>query len=309
MEAAFKNLGDEIDKSFTDVLELAAPVATDFLNNLTEIIRLMNNPESEQFAETVGDLTTAFMEGIITQEEYIALQADVHRGYMTNAEAAAYVAEKEQDLIDANVELQGSQEDVIYSLIDSTANFEEFKAAAEEAGVYIGIMDEELYNSEKALREAGGAAEIVAASVESAAAQAMIAAGDYEQLAAYLGITTKEAKAMTDAWAAAQSAHEKMVAEMEKITTLDANYKGIIDLAYQYSDMLEEITENQRIMAEEPVGSEKYVEAKTRVEELQGAMQDLANQVVLDMFQATIAIGGVTEAELGAYMQLATDMG
>ena len=38
-------------------------------------------------------------------------------------------------------------------------------------------------------------------------------------------------------------------------------------------------------------------------------MADLANRVTLDMFQATIAIGGVTAAELSAYTQMAVDMG
>jgi len=62
-------------------------------------------------------------------------------------------------------------------------------------------------------------------------------------------------------------------------------------------------------MRDNPIGSEKYVDAKGKVDELKQSMQDLANQVVLDMFQATIAIGGITEAEADAYFQIAEDMG
>ncbi|MFA5457714.1 MAG: hypothetical protein WC261_08810 [Synergistaceae bacterium] len=138
-----------------------------------------------------------------------------------------------------------------------------------------------------------------------------------------LGITTSSAEGATEATkemsdaeielanAAMAAALEqaKLRAELDNITSIDANYKGIIDLAYEYTDILEEITEQQRIMAEEPIGSEKYDEAKGKLEDLQGTMTELANQVTLDMFQATIAVGGVTEAELAAYMQMAIDMG
>jgi len=117
------------------------------------------------------------------------------------------------------------------------------------------------------------------------------------------------------------SASEKQVAESiayvrselqqqaDNITTLDSTYKGIIDLAYKYTDILADITEQETIMANNPIGSKKYEEAKGKVEELKASMTDLANRVTLDMFQATIAIGGVTAAELSAYMQMAVDMG
>jgi hypothetical protein len=122
------------------------------------------------------------------------------------------------------------------------------------------------------------------------------------------------------------SASEKVVAESiayvrselqqqaDNITTLDTNYKGIINLGYKYTDILGEIEDNQvKIRELQANGSkESLAEADALIaknEELKGSMTDLANQVTLDMFQATIAIGGVTEAELAAYMQMAIDMG
>jgi hypothetical protein len=62
-------------------------------------------------------------------------------------------------------------------------------------------------------------------------------------------------------------------------------------------------------MANNPIGSEKYDEAKAKVDALKQSMTDLANQVVLDMFMATIAVGGVTEVEANAYFNMAADMG
>ena len=126
---------------------------------------------------------------------------------------------------------------------------------------------------------------------------------------AQLALMSDQAADTTGAVEELTEAQKKMIAEHEKISTLDNNYKGIIDLAYKYTDILEEITVQEQIMAEEPIGSEKYEEAKAKVDELKGSMDELANRVTLDMFQATIAIGGVTEAELSAYMQMAIDMG
>jgi hypothetical protein len=105
-----------------------------------------------------------------------------------------------------------------------------------------------------------------------------------------------------------------MIAEHEKITTLDNNYKGIIDLAYKYTDILDEIAANEETIRElQADGAEDHAEEIdgliAKNEELKGSMTELANRVTLDMFQATIAIGGVTEAELAAYMQMAIDMG
>jgi hypothetical protein len=109
-------------------------------------------------------------------------------------------------------------------------------------------------------------------------------------------------------------AQKKMIAEHEKITTLDNNYKGIIDLAYKYTDILDEIAANEETIRElQADGAEDHAEEIdgliAKNEELKGSMTELANRVTLDMFQATIAIGGVTEAELAAYMQMAIDMG
>lgn len=93
------------------------------------------------------------------------------------------------------------------------------------------------------------------------------------------------------------------------ITKLDKNFGGIISLAKNFDKALEEIVKQEDIMAKNPIGSDKYEEAEKKVKSLKEEMADLANQVVLDMFQATIAIGGITEAEADAYFDMAEDMG
>ena len=100
----------------------------------------------------------------------------------------------------------------------------------------------------------------------------------------------------------------KIRAELADVTSLTKNFSGMISFAKQYDKTLEDIVEQETIMANNPIGSEKYDEAKAKVDALKQSMADLANQVVLDMFQATISIGGVTEAEANAYFKLAADM-
>ena len=101
----------------------------------------------------------------------------------------------------------------------------------------------------------------------------------------------------------------KIQEEISKVTSLTGYFSDMVSLGENFTDILAEITKQEQIMAENPIGSEKYEEAKGKVEELKVAMQDLANQVVLDMMMSTIAIGGVTQAEADAYFQLAADMG
>ena len=101
----------------------------------------------------------------------------------------------------------------------------------------------------------------------------------------------------------------KIQEEISKVTSLTGYFSDMVGLGEKFTGILAEITEQEKIMAENPIGSEKYDEAKAKVDSLKGAMSDLANQVVLDMLMATIAIGGVTQAEADAYFQLAADMG
>jgi len=101
----------------------------------------------------------------------------------------------------------------------------------------------------------------------------------------------------------------KVQAELANVTSLTANFSSIIGLAKQFSTSLEEITKQEKIMNENGPDTKAYKDAEKAVADLKQANTDLANQMTLDMFQATIAIGGVTEAEMGAYLGMAVDFG
>jgi len=129
-----------------------------------------------------------------------------------------------------------------------------------------------------------------------------------------LGALTPAEQAAAEAAIAAAEAQAKFSAELADVTSLDANYQGVIDLAYQFTDMLEQKEtlqiERQKLLSQG--WSEQSTKVKELTENIAGLDADMkkaADQVTLDMFQATIAIGGVTKAELQAYMKMAIDMG
>ena len=126
-------------------------------------------------------------------------------------------------------------------------------------------------------------------------------------------LTDAELEAAAAALAAAE-AQAKLNDELINITTVGGNYQGIIDLAYQFTDMLEQKEtlqiERQKLLNQGwSEQSTKVKELTDNISKLDADMKKMADQVTLDMFKATIAVGGVTQAELAAYMQMAIDMG
>lgn len=142
------------------------------------------------------------------------------------------------------------------------------------------------------------------------------ASANYDVGYSYEGIT-KNVATLTEAEIAAADAvaamQAQIAAEHESITSLGSNYTGIISLAYEYTDMLGEIdANNAKLAAMTPWQREHSQAGKDLIQankDIEASMAKLANKVTLDMFQATIAVGGVTQAELQAYMKMAIDMG
>jgi len=295
LEAAAANFSNSLKSDLS-------PVAAKAADGMAELIENLTPTDLSRFPEFVSTLSNAFNEGAIDIDIYNETLRDVKNGFTSIPDGIRAVNTALEEHRAASIASSEANQNSLIALFNSTNSWEEFQVAAQNAGLDLVMLTEEIYNSEKA--NVGLAEETQAAAVE-----AMLASGDYEGLAAAIGVTTDEAKAMTKAWQESEEAHAKMMAELESITTLDRNYKGIINLAYKYTDILADITEQETIMANNPIGSEKYEEAKGKVEALKGSMADLANRVTLDMFQATIAIGGVTAAELSAYTQMAVDMG
>lgn len=121
--------------------------------------------------------------------------------------------------------------------------------------------------------------------------------------------------AIASAEAVAQAAQEmeqmqQVALELTSATGLTAWFGNIVDFAKQYTTALEGITEQEQIMADtKGIDPEKFKAAEQAIADLKQGMTDLANQMTLDMFHATIAIGGVTDAEMGAYLDMAVQMG
>lgn len=126
-------------------------------------------------------------------------------------------------------------------------------------------------------------------------------------------LTEEEQASIASALAAAE-AQAKLNDELINITTVGGNYQGIIDLAYEFTDMLEQKEtlqiERQKLLNQGwSEQSTKVKELTDNISKLDADMKKMADQVTLDMFKATIAVGGVTQAELAAYTQMAIDMG
>ncbi len=288
LEASAKNLSDNLKTKLAPAVALVADGLADMLDNANDIVE--GNP-LYNIVDAVDALTLAFYNGTITETEYNTLLTQIHQGYITSAEAVAMVTPEIEAVTQA-------QYDSLDSIFMASVSWEDFQAKMAAAGLDLGLIDEELYNSEKANYAVADAA-------KQAAADTALASGNYEEYGKILGLTEEQLKAVT----AEQERLAKIQEEISKVTSLTGYFSDMVSLGENFTDILAEITKQEQIMAENPIGSKKYEEAKGKVEELKVAMQDLANQVVLDMMMSTIAIGGVTQAEADAYFQLAADMG
>jgi hypothetical protein len=114
--------------------------------------------------------------------------------------------------------------------------------------------------------------------------------------------------------------------ELEAVTGLDKNFNGNISMAKNYDETLEDIDEKQ-VRIQELLsldGKGGYLngvwisakDAKNEIQNLNGEilglkddMASVANQMTLDMYKATLAIGGFTDNEIQAYFTMAAEMG
>lgn len=124
----------------------------------------------------------------------------------------------------------------------------------------------------------------------------------------------------------ASEAMTNFASSFESLVSLSNNFGSVVKLATQYDGILGEIGDaSARIKELEPFKETGgYIDGvwmsaskvKKEIEGLEGviadgqaAMKRMADQMTLDMLQATIAIGGVTQAEAEAYFDMAADMG
>ena len=120
--------------------------------------------------------------------------------------------------------------------------------------------------------------------------------------------------AITEGATEAALATAELKTKLDDLKSLGENFGGIISYAKKYDEIQGEIAKNEARIAEltgdtteSGVAERDKLIAKNG--ELKQSMTDMANQVTLDMFKATIEIGGVTDAEIQAYFDMAEEMG
>lgn len=131
---------------------------------------------------------------------------------------------------------------------------------------------------------------------------------------AYSYMITQEKQATVDTAAliAQQQQLLKVQNELINVTGLTSNFGSIVQFAQEYTQIQTEINAKQAEYDKMPGWKQASKEGQQLlkdIENLNKGYTDLANQMTLDMFQATIAIGGVTDAEMGAYLDMAVEMG
>ena len=128
------------------------PTMTKLKNAQAEGIENTNKFIAEQVAgaqawtNASDALTDAVQRGIITEEEYDTMLGKVHQGYMDMASITTYLASKTTTLND-------KQGDLLMTLFESSDSWDIFTEGAKRAGIDLGGITEELYNSEKAVTQ------------------------------------------------------------------------------------------------------------------------------------------------------------
>ena len=137
---------------------------------------------------------------------------------------------------------------------------------------------------------------------------------NYDTGASYVELKTN----IEDTIPAIKDFTDAQLDQINTITSLGKNFGDIISYAKEYDKNQEEIhakeIERQDLIKQGFSKTSDEVKAlddeiSTMKKNAMQEMTDLANQMTLNMFQATIAIDGITQGEAEAYFQMAVDMG
>lgn len=125
---------------------------------------------------------------------------------------------------------------------------------------------------------------------------------------------TKENEQLGDTFTDLASAIVDYKTQLADATSIGKNFSAIVGYAKTYDAVITDLNAKEAEYARlRNLGwsetSQKMQTLNGEIEGLKGQLTASANQMTLDMMQATIAIGGVTEAEMGAYFDMAVAMG
>lgn len=267
---------------------------------INSVIEAMNQEikVNSSFYDALEKLNKARKDGVIDEGDYIVAKKELVKATTSGVDELEKYA-KVVDMVTDAYKAAGRSaswttaetDALVMSIFEGADSWDEFVAAMYIAGVDLGMMTEDLFNAEKGADGLGSALGRVSASSKD--------------FSGVLGILSKETA---------------------NIVSIDKNFGGIVNLAKGFTTILDTLKETETQIKEldkikvsggmfEGVWmSASQVKAKiaelvTETGVLKGEMESLANQMVLNMFAAQIAIGGITEAELTAYMDMAVRMG
>lgn len=287
-EEQVRKVGNAADASVGDFMKLESAVKnlgdafkSDFAQSIEGVIPLLTQVATGmvetqrrgvEYRTVMEQLDTAVQAGVVSQSEYTKLLMEM--GVHSNAGAVSAAA------LQKAIEFLSAAYGSYAGTVDMTA----------ENTIALAIAEAQAKNE---LEQIPGAA--------GAAGEAVLA----------FGLTSEKTAEMVDNFLEKAGIFKDDFAE---IFSLSKNMGGMISFAKSYDDIMTQIAD---LTAEKTALMAKgYKETSKAVRELDGkivgleqSLSDMANQVTLDMFQATIAIGGVTKTEMQAYFDMAEQMG
>ena len=285
-EAQIGKVGNAADASIGDFMKMEAAfknlgdaIKNDFAQSVEGVIPLMTQlavgmvetqRRGVEYRDVMTQLDSAMKGGVISGAEYSRMLTEM--GVHSNAGSVSAAA-----LQKALKFLDGAYQGYA-GTVDMTA----------ENTIALAIAEAQMKNALEQIPEAAGAAGDATLQFAVSSEKAALAVDNFLEKA---GIFKDD---------------------FAEIFSLSKNLGGMISFAKSYDDIMGEIAATEAELAKMPYWKQVGKagdEAKEKIKGLKAELSDMANQVTLDMFQATIAVGGVTQAEMQAYFQMAEGMG
>lgn len=285
-EAQIQKVGNAADSSLGGLMQMESAfknlsdvMKTDFADSMNEIAPLLT--------DVANGLTAAAQNGINYRDVMRQMKSALDAGVISTADYNRVMKEMGVNSAKGTVSAEKLQVATEF-LSDAYAKTGATVDMTAESTIALAIAEAQAKNE---LEQIPGAA--------GAAGEAVLA----------FGLTSEKTAEMVDNFLEKAGIFKDDFAE---IFSLSKNLGGMISFAKSYDDIMGEIAATEAELAKMPYWKQVGKagdEAKEKIKGLKAELSDMANQVTLDMFQATIAIGGVTRTEMQAYFAMAEQMG